>query len=538
MSGATEVTYSIACQGGLDTTTNTQDLLQKPGWATRLVNFEASNDGGYRRISGYIPIGSNKTPGPEESRIKGVKIINNESFLLCHEDKVYFTYDCVNFVNIARADTTDATYTELQAKAEIPRAQSYHYDFEIFRQGTTIIVMGLCNDHLPFMFKVTGTTLEDSIYTFQELTLTSGSMSGATLSEKHKDQWVIAGMDQAPSEIYYSDILKPWDFEGANAGAIGFNDTVIGIQMFRGDLIVFCRNSIHKVAGLSSGSPQRETITTKIGCIAGESIQELAGDLVFLSPDGLRTLSATTRIGDVNLSALSDSIANRLRILNISINEFDVRSETLKNKVQYRLFFKPKDGIKKGSYAFAMHMRVDPQYGNLIPEFSELKGFDITAIDNGFYRGKEVTVSGDGEGKLWYHDEGPDFNGKFITFLYETPYFAMEDPSVRKNIHSLTTYLKLEGDVDFNVALRYDYGEPNTYQPPPYPTGTLLAPAVYGEGIYQTDKRYGSAKNPIIRTTTEGSGKTVAIRIFPTGNRCDPFSLQGFDINYIPAGRI
>ena len=259
---------------------------------------------------------------------------------------------------------------------------------------------------------------------------------------------------------------------------------------------------------------------------------------MFLSPDGLRTLSATTRIGDVNLSALSESIANRLRILNISINEFDVRSETLKNKVQYRLFFKPKTGIKKGSYAFAMHMRVDPQYGNLIPEFSELKGFDITAIDNGFYRGKEVTVSGDGEGKLWYHDEGPDFNGKFITFLYETPYFAMEDPSVRKNIHSLTTYLKLEGDVDFNVALRYDYGEPNTYQPPPYPTGTLLAPAVYGEGIYQTDKRYGSAKNPIIRTTTEGSGKTVAIRIFPTGNRCDPFSLQGFDINYIPAGRI
>lgn len=537
-----EKTYSIACRGGLDLTSNTQDLLQKPGWATRLVNFEPSSDGGYRRISGFIPAGANRTPGEELTKIKGLQLVNDESLIVCHEDKVYLSFNLEDFVQINKsmdliANPNGINYTALQAAPSLPRASSYHYSFQIFRQGTKVIIMGLSEGHPPFYFEYTGTTLENSTYIYKELSITEGSLSGATHSAKYKDQLVISGMPSAPAEIYYSDILNPDDFEGANAGSIGFNDTVMGLQMFRENLYVFCRNTIHVVTGLSEGSPQRKNVTTNIGCSNGDSIQELAGDLVFLSPDGLRTLSATDRIGDVNLSSVSEAVESKLRIINKDIELYDVRTETLKNKVQYRIFFSPKEGVAGGSrYAFIMHMQT--VQGGLAPAFAELLGFEIAAIDNGFYGGSERTISGDRSGYIWWHDEGKDLNGKYIYFLYETPYFTVEDPAVRKNLHKLITYLKVEGEVNFNISVKYDYGLKDFYQPAPYPVGPLKAPAVYGLTKYQSGVTYGTEKFPIISTLTEGSGKTMSIRIFPSGEVCEPFSLQGFDLYYVLGGRI
>lgn len=538
---ATEETFPIACKGGLDLTTNTQELLQKPGWATRLVNFEPSSDGGYRRINGYKTLGGGTTPGIETTRIKGLTWVDDKAIIACHEGEVYFSYDLTNFVQI-NVVMTDAVvgmnHTELLAATKGDRAGSYHYSFELFRQGTTLTVMGTSEGSAPFWFQVSGTTLENSTYHYKELTLTSGSLTGAMQSEKFKDQYVISGMDQAPAEIYYSDILKPDDFEGANAGSIGFNDIVIGLKMFRESLYVFCRNSIHKVDGLSSGSPQRTPVTTKIGCINGDSIQELAGDLVFLAPDGLRTLSATSKIGDVNIATLSESIASRLRLIAKDIDSYDVRSETLKNKVQYRIFFKGKEGSTVGSYSVIMYTSID-RNGQALQEFSELTGFEIAAIHNGFYQGSERTVSGDRMGNLWFHDEGNDFSGGLIYFLYETPFFAINDPGMRKNIHKLSTYLKIEGDTSFNIALQYDYNATTAYQPAPYSVGPLVAPALYGTSVYTANGvTYGTEKAPVIHTLTEGSGMTMSLRVYPSGKQCDPFSLQGFDVSFVQSGRI
>ena len=34
-------------------------------------------------------------------------------------------------------------------------------------------------------------------------------------------------------------------------------------------------------------------VTRDIGCVNGQTIQEFAGDLIFLAPDGLRTVAGT-----------------------------------------------------------------------------------------------------------------------------------------------------------------------------------------------------------------------------------------------------
>lgn len=536
---ATEETFPIACKGGLDTTTNTQELLEKPGWATRLLNFEPSNDGGYRRINGYTPIG--QIDVNDTSPIKGTYLVDDRAAIVCQGSNVYFSFDLSNWIAINReldlvTNPTGVDFVQLQAADLKTRENSLHYDFEIFRKGLKVTVVGVSEGHNPFYFEVEGTTLANSTYLYKEITISEGSLVGARRCEKFVDQLVISGMDSAPAEIYVSDILKPDDFEGANASALGFNDEVVGLQMFREDLYVFCKNSIHKVTGLNSGQQKREPVTTRIGCISGDSIRELAGDIVFLAPDGLRTLSATERIGDVNLASLTESVANRLRVLAKQISDYDVVSETLKNKAQYRIFFKSKTGFSR--YALIMYMRTDDQTGKVIPEFSELTGFDIAAMHNGFYKGEERTISGDRDGKLWWHDEGSTMNGSNIYFLYETPFFSMGDPAVRKNIHKIVTYMKVEGVTSFNIALKFDFDSTDSYAPAPYPVGPLKAPSVYGSSRYNRNVAYGTEKSPTIATLTEGSGRNMAIRFFPSGEECDPFSLQGFDVLYVPAGRI
>ena len=48
-----------------------------------------------------------------------------------------------------------------------------------------------------------------------------------------------------------------------------------------------------------------QTVTDNLGCLATDSVIEIGGDLLFLSQDGLRPISGTDKIGDVNLETVS-----------------------------------------------------------------------------------------------------------------------------------------------------------------------------------------------------------------------------------------
>ena len=58
---------------------------------------------------------------------------------------------------------------------------------------------------------------------------------------------------------------------------------------------------MHKLININDSSNIRiDPITENVGCLSGYSIQEIGGDLIFLAPDGLRTVAGTARIGDVS----------------------------------------------------------------------------------------------------------------------------------------------------------------------------------------------------------------------------------------------
>ena len=80
-------------------------------------------------------------------------------------------------------------------------------------------------------------------------------------------------------------------------------------------------------------------VTRNVGCLDGQSIQEIGGDLLFLSPDGIRTFAGTARIGDVELSSVSRQIQKVTTALADNINNFTISSGVLRSKSQYRLFY-------------------------------------------------------------------------------------------------------------------------------------------------------------------------------------------------------
>ena len=106
------------------------------------------------------------------------------------------------------------------------------------------------------------------------------------------------------------------------------------------DLIIFCKNSIYKLSDINiSASIAITPITKNVGCLDGHSIQEIGGDLIFLSPDGLRLVAGTARIGDVELSSVSRNIQSVISALAANIDSYVITSAVLRSKSQYRLFY-------------------------------------------------------------------------------------------------------------------------------------------------------------------------------------------------------
>ena len=140
--------------------------------------------------------------------------------------------------------------------------------------------------------------------TFFVKEITVSGTTGPAVGVIHDKHLVVAGAPTAKNTIYYSGTNDIDSFSSTGSGSVVISDAVVGLASFRSDLIIFCKNSIHKLSNINDANSISVTpITTNVGCLSGGSIQEIGGDLLFLSPDGVRTVAGTARIGDVELGS-------------------------------------------------------------------------------------------------------------------------------------------------------------------------------------------------------------------------------------------
>ena len=527
--------FTVACAGGLVTSSNSIDLLRTPGVATTLQNFEVSIEGGYRRINGYEKLGAGDAVQPTGG---AVTILGTQPYadgvIVCASTNIYFTQDGITWLQINKLSASGgdnySTFTGKSVAARTGQGQIQFAMFEAAGQdyGTIIIADGV-NEPFSFRMEGTGAALSSRTYFTEEITVTG--TKGVQFITSHDHHLIAAGVEDNENTVYYSVNLDPTSFSGSGAGAVTISDKIVGIKGFRTDLFIFCENSIHKLININNSSTVAVIpVAESVGCLSGYSIQEIGGDLIFLAPDGLRTVAGTSRIGDVELGTVSKSIQPIITELAQNVNDYTISSVVLREKSQYRLFYS-NESLTNASQRGII--------GTLSPngfEWSETVGIEVTAIGSGFNtNGIEKYYHGDTDGYLYIHNSGDDFNGSAVDARYQTPDYDYGDFGTLKTLHYVKLSIGPENEIQPSVRVRFDYDSTDTPQPEDYLLDSVPAPSIFGSAIFGTAK-FGAAEQPLVRLALQGSGYSNSFRIL-TNDTNAPYTINGLYIDYIPSGR-
>ena len=557
---------AFVCEGGLIKSRST--FIMQPGQALELLNFEPDIEGGYRRINGFRKHCNHIVPQTSSSSEKvlmvaffnnnivaarGEKIFSSASTELATAitssatmsgsgtitvdsttgfsssgtlqiDSEIFTYTGVTsttFTGVTRATSSttaaahvvDSAVSESGTEIDTGRTNAGKYTFERFNfdGNEKIIVTDGTND--PTVFNTS----------FSATDVTESTVEGAKFVTAFKSHMFYAGMSSTPQTLVFS---QPFDEDafnsGSGAGSIKVDDTIVGMKAFRGDLFVFCENRIFKLTGSSSSDFAITPVTRNIGCVNGDTIQEFAGDLIFLGPDGLRTVAGTARIGDVELGTISANVQSIFDENLVDAALFE--SVVIPDKTQYRIFFAKDEQGEDNTRGVICVMK-----GQNF-EFAELRGIKPSATDTFVEAGNVLVLHGGYDGFIHRQEKGNDFDGTKVSGRYRSPDLTFGDPGIRKHMQRVIVNYKPESAINADMFVRYDYEDRNSSRPAAYPLDSEDVVAIYGTSTYGTPT-YGGASQPLLRQSVEGSGFAVALRVNDNATTA-PYSLKGFQLEY------
>lgn len=526
--------FGLSCKGGLNTNLNQLEMLKQPGLATILRNFEVDPDGGYRRINGFTAYGDTRPEGA--NRILGI-FPYALGLVVCVDTSIYYSEDGSTWIkinyNTGHSGSTEANLSSLtelnrpaqgQAQFVLMKATSDHVNHPY---GTLTIATAGGDPVVHFHIDGTGPS---RLFVYEELSVPSAG----TYVEEHDKHLCIVDTTNAPNTVYYSKTNSDRDFAGTGSGAVTFPDKIEGIKSFRNSLFVFCENSIHRLDNINNAATlQSVQVTNNVGCISGYSIQEIGGNLVFLSPDGIRTVAGTDRIDDIELGSVSRQIQQITADVAENIDSYIITSAVLRYKSQYRLFYTT--SAQEPSQALGIIGTVTPNGF----EWSETKGIQALGLISYFdSTGVEKTYHGDKDGYIYNHDAGNSFLyggvASNIDAVYQTSNLDFGDSGTRKTLKYVKVSLSPEGSCNPKLRLRYDFEDTSIPQPDEYTLDVLL-PSIFGTAVFGT-ALFGGTNDPLIRTAVEGSGYAINFRISSNDTQA-PYTVNGLYMDYMPSGR-
>jgi len=317
-------------------------------------------------------------------------------------------------------------------------------------------------------------------------------------------------------------------FSVANgSGTIDVGGVITGLFVFRQQLIIFTERHIQQLLGNTVADFNLQPITEDIGCIEGDTIQEIGGDIIFLGPDGLRLLSATERIGDFGLAAISKPIQKNMT--NFIAANTSYTSTIIREKSQYRLLGY-NNNIKQENAQGIIATQFAEQGGSGTG-FAETRGIRAYVADSNYNATTEVVFFANDDGYLYQMESGNSFDGSNIQTTFATPHLPIQDPRVRKTFYKLFLYTDPQGSVNFDVSLKLDFDGQNVIQPTPISfANTTGVVGFYGTGTYGTIS-YGSKLQKLFEGQVIGSGFAVSFQ-FSSDNSDPPFSLDALTVEY------
>jgi hypothetical protein len=503
--------FKVFAQGGLNLN---RDVLSQgetqPGSAISLLNYEPAITGGYRRVSGYTN-DYGVVPGDSSGGVLGVAVANgiNDGILAARKPSTGSNY--LHYWNNSTSAWVAVTTSGSPTMTGVTKVR-----FERFNFSTPKVLL---TDGVNPAASYDGTTYTQITH--------ADAPSAPKYSAVFKNHVWLAGDPSERNNLYFSaptDETKWSPADGAGVINVGF--PIVAIKPFRDSLFIFGINSIKRLVGNNVSDWVVEHVTDDLGCLASDSVVEIGGDLLFLSQDGIRPISGTDKIGDVNLETITKNIQSLFTDVILEEDLEALSSVVIRNKSQFRLFY----DIDNGN-GLVGGLRLGQQ-GGISFEFGQLLGIAATCADSGYIGQYEYVIHGDAEGKVHRQESGNSFGGTNIVSLYQTPFLHMQDPEQRKIIHTVATYLRSEGDNDIVMSVIYDYDDTTILNPTNYILSTEGAAAYYNEAIYDDPSAIWSGNpSPVKRVNVSGSGKSVSFR-YVTNDTNASHSIQGIVVTF------
>jgi len=504
--------FKIFCQGGLSTS---RDVLSQgetqPGSAIKLVNYEPSVTGGYRRISGFINDYGTVTGTGD---VLGVCVANgiNDGILACREPSSGSDY-------LHYWDTATEAWVAVTTSGSPTMTGVTKVRFTKYNWGSPKVIL---TDAVNPAATYDGTTYTQITH--------ADAPDKPKFSHVFKNHMFLAGDPDEDTNLYFSAPYDETSFAAADgAGVVNVGFPIVAIKSFRDVLYIFGTNNIRKLVGDNISNFALQEVTDDLGCMASDSVIEIGGDLLFLSQDGLRPISGTDKIGDVNLETVSKDIQSVFTDVVFDIDLEGLNAVVIRQKTQFRYFFAASDtqGIIGG-------FRQTPN--GLQFEYSQMLGITATCADSGYIGQNEYVIHGDSTGKVHRQERGTDFDGGEIFSSFQTPYLHMQDPEQRKIFYSVATYMRSEGDNQIAMSAVYDYEDVDVLNPNDFQLTNEGAAAYYNEATYAADAAtsgaiYDGNPSPVRRTNISGSGKAVSFR-YVTNDTNPSHSIQGLVITF------
>jgi hypothetical protein len=385
-------------------------------------------------------------------------------------------------------------------------------------------------------FKITGSGV-GRVYHYDDLNEDFGAPLTPKYCTTFARRLILANRVGELGSVFWSDRFSNRRFDGASAGSVTVEAPVIAIKPFKDKLIIFTKNNISQLVNLDDPTGLNTSVLPvayNTGCAASFSVQELAGDIIFLSHDGIRVLSATDQYGDVQIGVISRMIDPIVKDILRNVDGVNISSTVIRYKNQYRLF------VTDSSYADGNQFGILGCYkvgsdGQLGWQWSKLQGIPLSSLEsttNTFVDNTEdeKIFHGGYNGYVYYHDSGNTFDGSPITSTLALNEFDYGDIGLKKTIH----YIRLFGDVegatdDILMNVEYDYNSTETHQPAAYTLDGIAGVSLFGSAVYGTSTFGGESKFNT-RILVEGSGYSNKFKFTSSGTGA-PYSLNSLYVD-------
>jgi hypothetical protein len=501
--------FKVFAEGGLNTN---RDVLsqgeRQPGSAVKMVNYEPAVTGGYRRISGF-----NNSYGevPGTGSVLGVVVADgiNDGIIAARSPSSGNNY--LHYWNTSTDSWVAVTTSGLPTMVGVSKVRFTRFNFS----GPKVIITDGVNP---------AATYDGTTYTQITATEAPDNPEYSAIFNKHM---FLAGDPNEDSNLYFSapdDETKWSPADGGGVLNVGF--PIVAIKPFRDQLFIFGTTNIKRLQGNNISDFAVSDVTNDLGCLATDSVVEIGGDLLFLSQDGLRPISGTNKIGDVNLETLSKNIQSIFTDIIFDVDLNGLSSVVIHQKSQLRLFFSGSDatGVIAG-------FRENTQTGGIGIEFGQLLGISATCANSGYLGQYEFVIHGDSSGKVHRQEQGSSFDGEEIFSVYQTPFLHMQDPEQRKIFYTVASYLRSEGDNNIVLSVLFDYEDFDTLSPSNFNLITENAAAYFNEAAYNSTAVFDGNPAPVKRINISGSGKSVAFK-YVTNDTNASHSIQGIVVTF------